>query len=182
MKRFKKFLFLLLPFVIFGCAYSIGGRGLSHLNTITVQTFANSTDEDWLDEDLLNYFSTQFNSNSDLKTQTKNADCILKGEILTYTDEVYKYDSDDNIESYHIMMSFKVTFYDLVKNKTLYSVNSKHYNITYAIGDPSNPDITVDVTISKAQNNNRDKYEQIIKPKIFEELFDEINNSTFESW
>ncbi len=180
MKKIKKILFLFLPFVIFGCAYSVSGRSLSHLNTITVQTFANSTDEDWLDEDLLTYFSTQFNSNSDLKTQTKNADCILKGEILTYTDEVYKYDSDDNIESYHIMMSFKVTFYDLVKNKTLYSVSSKSYNITYAISDKT--DINVDVTITKAQNNNRDKYEQIIKPKIFKELFDEINNSTFESW
>ncbi len=178
----KRFLALFLPMLILGCAYSVGGHGLSYLKTITVQTFVNSTDEDWLDEDLLDYLTKQFNSNSNLKTQTKDADCVLKGEILTYVDEVDKYDSDDVVESYHIKMSFNVEFYDLVKDRTLFSATNKTYNITYAIGDPSNPDINVDVTISEAQDNNRDKYELIIKPKIFEELFDEINNSTFESW
>ncbi len=178
----KKFLVLLLPLLVLGCAYSVGGHGLSHLKTITIQTFVNSTSEDWLDEDLLNFFSTQFNSNSNLKTQTKDADCVLKGEILAYTDEVYKYDSDDNVESYHIKMSFKVEFYDLVKNKSLYSVSSKTYDVKYVIGDPDDPDITVDATISEAQDNNRDKFDLIIKPEIFEDLFDEINTSTFESW
>ncbi len=178
----KKIFALFLPVLLLSCAYSVGGSTLSHLKTITIQTFVNSTDEDWLDEDLLNYFSTQFNSNSNLKTQTKDANCVLKGEILTYTDEVYKYDSDDNVESYHIKMSFKVEFYDLVKNKTLYSTSSKTYNVEYVIGDPDNPDITVDVTISEAQDNNRDKFDLIIKPEIFEDLFDEINTSTFESW
>ena len=178
----KKFFVLFLPVLLLSCAYSVGERSLSHLKTITIQTFVNSTDEDWLDEDLLNFFSTQFNSNSNLKTQTKDADCVLKGEILTYKDEVYKYDSDDNIENYHIKMSFKVELYDLVKNKTLYSTSGKTYDVKYAIGDPDNPDIKVDVTISEAQNNNRDKFDLIIKPEIFEDLFDEINTSTFDSW
>jgi len=178
----KKFFILFLPVLILGCAYSFGGKSLSHLKTVNVQTFVNSTDEDWLDEDLLNFFSTEFNSNSSLKTQTKDADCVLRGEILTYVDEVNKYDSDDNVENYHIKMSFKVELYDLVKNKSLYSASSKTYNIIYVIGDPENPDISVDVTISDAQDNDRDKFEKIIKPEIFEELFEEINNSTFESW
>ena len=151
----KRFLSLFLPLLILGCAYSFGGKSLSHLKTVNVQTFVNSTSEDWLDEDLLNYFSTEFGSSSSLKTQTKDADCVLRGEIMTYVDEVNKYDSDDNVENYHIKMSFKVEFYDLVKNKMLYSASSKTYNIIYVVGDPDNPDITADVTILDAQDNDQ---------------------------
>jgi len=174
-------LFIIAIFSLLSCAYYVGTKTLSHLQTINIEVFKVKTEEFWLGQKSIDFFSDEFN-NKNIKTVTKSPDCMLKGEIISYTDEILDYDADDIVESYHLKMTFKIDFIDLIKNKTLYSVKSKTFDIKYDIGDPEEPNVNVDVTILESENNNEGKYEKIIEPKIYQELYDEIIKTTFDSW
>ncbi len=170
MKKLLILFFLLLS----GCSYSVYTTTLSHLKTIMIKTFENETLEYGLEEELLLFLSEKFNARN-LKTVTISPDCILEGKIVSYEDKIFKYDADDNIESYQITFVFSVNFNDMVKNDELLKDNSMKYMEKYTL---NLTDESIDFNLTGDSKEDKEP----IREEIYSDLYEDIINKSFESW
>lgn len=165
---------LIISILLVGCAYSVFTDTLSHLKTINVTTFENKTEEFFLEEELLNYLSNAFNGKN-IKTVTIDPDCIISGEIVEYNDKIFEYDSNDEIKSYQMMIVFSVKFLDMVKNDELLDDKKMVYKEVYTVNleDPS-----IDFNLK----SDTDEAKNVVRQKIYNDFFKDIENRSFEAW
>lgn len=162
MKNVMISLFLLL---IIGCTYSVYSSGYPHLKTISVRSFENNTTEYSLDEKVFNSLSNLFSNDARLSLVAISPDCILEGEILDYSNEIFSY-AGSTVDQYQVQILFSLRFTDLVDNKIIWQNSSLLLKETYSASDPN--------IIYKTEDSAQEK--------IIKDLFDLILSKSLEEW
>lgn len=164
----KKIIYLGLIILLFGaCSYSVYTNAYPHLKRIQLLAFENKSSEFYLGEVVFNNLSSAFSKDGRLRTVTQQPDCQLEGSILSFSEKIYSYDSVNNIQDYVVVVSFDVTFTDLINNKALYENKNLSLSEIYAVSDES---------------TSRFKSKEEAVDEICDKLYRTIMQNTLESW
>ncbi|MBN1948616.1 MAG: LptE family protein [Candidatus Cloacimonetes bacterium] len=149
-----------------GCSYSVYSSGYPHLKTITVNVFTNQTTQYNLEQDLLLDLSDRFLKDGRLQIVGISPDCQLEGEILDYTNKIWRY-SETGVEEYEVRILFKVVFTDLVKNEIIYRHDTLSLREVYAPNSDNEGDFTT---------------EEAAQREIYRKLFETIIRISLDEW
>jgi hypothetical protein len=122
-KHMKSLRRLLLPIlgigflVVIGCAvYTFNPKGQSEIKSINIERFENKTPEYGLADQMSDLVIDAFIADGNLKVvPLENADAVLSGVLTRYERKPYKYDQNDQVASYEVVIDFDIT---LKKPKT----------------------------------------------------------------
>ena len=106
-----------------GCGYSVGlgGNLPSHLKTVAVPIFVNSTQQPAVEGVITAAVVNAFVTSGRLKVvSVKEADAILEGNIITYNLESIAYNSQSNVMEYRLRVRVNILFRDVRQGTTLY--------------------------------------------------------------
>jgi len=103
---------LLLPLI--GCGvYTFNPSGGSSLQTISVETFRNETEELGLADRVTESVIDAFIADGNLKVvATDAADAVLVGVLTGYDRVVNLFDENDQVQSYKVRLNFTVSLVD----------------------------------------------------------------------
>lgn len=164
----KKIIYsILIIFALSACSYSVRTNAYPHLKRIQLIAFDNKSSEFSLGEIVLNNLSTSFSEDGRLRMVTQQPDCQLEGSILSFSEKIYSYDSVNNIQDYLVVITFDVTFTDLINNKVLFENKSLALSEIYAVSDES---------------TSRFKTKNEAITEICDKLFKAVMQNTLESW
>lgn len=125
MSRKRKYLLFILIITFFsaGCgAYRLGTTLPSHLRTVFVPTFENTTKKTGIEVDITNAVINYFRRDGNLKPVTEEeADSVLEGTITGWTRRVlgYRGSEGDVVDEYRLYVTAKIIFRDKRNSKTL---------------------------------------------------------------
>ena len=102
--------------------YSFSGSTIpAHIKTVAVPLFEDRTSEFGIDQQLTDLLLETISQDNTLKIgSARDADSMLKGVIERVTDDAGVYDQAEQVSSFRITISIKVTFEDLKKKKVLW--------------------------------------------------------------
>ena len=160
-----KILLIILSACILSCSYTVYPSSYPHLKTITISQFENKTTEYELDDILFNELSSHFLQDGRLKIVGVAPDCRLEGEIIDYSNDIYKY-SDTGVEEYEVKILFKVVLTDLVKNQIIFNRDG----------------IILEENYSSDDENSEFRSEEEAQLEIIKDLFDLIIRDSLEAW
>jgi hypothetical protein len=106
-----------------GCGYSVGlgGNLPSHLKTVAVPIFVNSTQQPAVESVITAAVVNAFVTSGRLKVvPVKEADAILEGNIISYNLDSIAYNSQINVTVYRLRVRVNILFRDLRQGTTLY--------------------------------------------------------------
>jgi len=107
-----------------GCGYTVGGTLPSHIQTIAVPIFRNSTREPAVEGFITRAVVEAFSTNGRLKVVgSSQADAILEGEITGYSVSSIAFDQDANIRLYRLTVTVNLRMRDVRQNKVLFQQN-----------------------------------------------------------
>ncbi|MCB5260406.1 MAG: LptE family protein [Candidatus Cloacimonetes bacterium] len=134
----KKFIFAFMLMAVFsGCYYSVYSNAYPHLKNIRIEPFENKTAEFALADKALNEVSLAVRNDGRLKLVTQDPDCRLEGEITSFEDKIYSYDSANQVQDYQLNLVLKVIFTDLVNNEVIYENSALRLSEIYKVGEGS---------------------------------------------
>ena len=135
---------LLLLAVVFlvaclsGCGYTTRSLLPAHIKKIYIENFKNSiniteetsdkriykTYKPRLELDVTKAVIDKFIFDGNLKiARPEDADVILSGELVDFEREALRYDEDDNIEQYRIVIAVSIKLKDIKENRILWQFN-----------------------------------------------------------
>lgn len=124
MRRAAQFLAgIVLACLIGGCGYSVGlgGNLPSHIKTVAVPIFVNSTQQPAVEGVITAAVINAFVTSGRLKVvSVKDADSILEGNIVTYNLESIAYNAQINVTEYRLRVRVNILFRDVRQGTTLY--------------------------------------------------------------
>ena len=106
-----------------GCGYSVGlgGNLPSHLKTVAVPIFVNSTQQPAVESVITAAVVNAFVTSGRLKVvSVKEADAILEGNIISYNLDSIAYNPQINVTEYRLRVRVNILFRDVRQNTTLY--------------------------------------------------------------
>jgi hypothetical protein len=106
-----------------GCGYSVGlgGNLPSHLKTVAVPIFVNSTQQPAVESVITAAVVNAFVTSGRLKVvSVKEADAILEGNIISYNLDSIAYNSQINVTVYRLRVRVNILFRDVRQGTTLY--------------------------------------------------------------
>jgi Lipopolysaccharide-assembly len=106
-----------------GCGYSVGlgGNLPSHLKTVAVPIFVNSTQQPAVEGVITAAVVNAFVTSGRLKVvPVKEADAILEGNVISYNLESIAYNSQINVTVYRLRVRVNILFRDVRQGTTLY--------------------------------------------------------------
>lgn len=97
--------------VVSGCGvYTFNPQGQSNIKSINIERFENKTTEYGLADQMTDLVIDAFIIDGNLKVVPReNADAVLSGVLTRYERRPYKYDQNDQVASYEIVMDFDIT-------------------------------------------------------------------------
>jgi hypothetical protein len=102
----------ILPYL--GCTYGFTGTLPSHLKTIAIPVFENSTIKYGLEAEVTQKTVEAFIQDNQLKVVPEGeSDAILLGKIVTYSREPFAYEATGEVNQDQITIGVDVTFKDL---------------------------------------------------------------------
>ena len=108
----KTFIILAAVILLAGCGvYSFSSSSLGGVKTIAIPQFENSSLEYGIQDEITSQVIEKFIADNSLKvTAQKDADAVLRGEIVKYERVPYTYDKSDNVSEYkvNIIVNFVV--------------------------------------------------------------------------
>lgn len=134
----KTIIFILLFSFMSGCGYSSRSLIDPSIKTIYVKPFENKIDFGVegstysklrtyfprLETDITSAVVNRFIFDGNLKVvKEKDADVILKGELVEYRRDVLRYDENENVEEYRLSIIVNISLYDVKKEKTVWTEN-----------------------------------------------------------
>jgi hypothetical protein len=161
-----------LGFAVLGCscAYTTSTAQLpSHLRTVAVPVFENSTAEYNLEQDVTAAVIGRFVQDNHLKVvDERTADCVVRGKIIEYRNSVFGIQTSNDIaQEYRVTIGIEIVFKDLVKNREVWNDKALVKTANYYVQDvPGHP----------AQSEIDGRKTAIAK------LADEIFSRSVESW
>jgi hypothetical protein len=122
----KQFLFPVLVCIVVQCGiYSFSGSTLpTHLKTVDIPLFTNTSLQPGIAEELTSKLSQQVLSANLLRTVSSNGDATINGRVTAYSNEPRSYGSTGfrsvTISEYVVKITVDVEFMDNKKNSSLY--------------------------------------------------------------
>ncbi|MBT5469025.1 MAG: LptE family protein [Nitrospina sp.] len=114
-------LFFLLCFLFSGCGYHLVGTGNtlpSHLKTIFIPVFENSSSQPEIHRELTSAILQSFITDGRLKVEKKNdADLVMAGNLSYYDTRAASFSSQDLASEIIIELQVEIEVTDQVKNK-----------------------------------------------------------------
>jgi hypothetical protein len=114
---------LVLACLVGGCGYSVGmgGNLPSHIKTVAVPIFVNSTQQPAVESVITAAVINAFVTSGRLKVVAVNeADSILEGDIIGYNLDSIAYNPQINVTEYRLRVRVNILFRDVKQNTTLY--------------------------------------------------------------
>jgi hypothetical protein len=114
---------VVLACLVGGCGYTIGlgGNLPSHLKTVAVPIFVNSTQQPAVESVITAAVVNAFVTSGRLKVvSVKEADSILEGNIISYNLDSIAFNSDSNVTVYRLRVRVNILFRDVRQGTTLY--------------------------------------------------------------
>ena len=114
---------LVLAWLIAGCGYSVGmgGNLPSHIKTVAVPIFVNSTQQPAVEGVITAAVINAFVTSGRLKVvSVREADSILEGTITGYNLYSIAFNSQINVTEYRLRVRVSILFRDVRQNTTLY--------------------------------------------------------------
>jgi hypothetical protein len=114
---------VVLAGLVGGCGYSVGlgGNLPSHLKTVAVPIFVNSTQQPAVESVITAAVVNAFVTSGRLKVvSVKEADCILEGSIISYNLDSIAFNSSINVTEYRLRVRVNILFRDVRQGTTLY--------------------------------------------------------------
>ena len=107
-----------------GCGYNLVGYGSSlptHIKTIAIPTFKNSSIEPNIHRDATDSIRRAFISDGRLKLiDVRRADLIIKGTLINYQLQPVSFSAQDMVDEYVIRIGIQIEAYDRIKKKILF--------------------------------------------------------------
>ena len=104
-----------------GCGYTIGGTLPSHIQTVSVPIFRNTTREPGVESLITRAVVEAFSTNGRLKVVgSSQADAILDGEITGYSVSSIAFDKDSNVRLYRLIVTVNLRMRDVKRNALLF--------------------------------------------------------------
>jgi hypothetical protein len=104
------------------CGYTTSAALLpSHLHTIAVPVFENTTTEYSLEQDITEAVIRKFVEDNHLRVVDERvADCVIHGRIISYRNSVFGISNAALAQEYRVAIGVDVTFKDQVKNREVW--------------------------------------------------------------
>ena len=107
-----------------GCGYTVGGTLPSHIQTVSVPIFRNTTREPGVESLITRAVVEAFSTNGRLKVVgSSQADAILDGEITGYSVSSIAFDKDSNVRLYRLIVTVNLRMRDVKRNAVLFQQN-----------------------------------------------------------
>jgi outer membrane lipopolysaccharide assembly protein LptE/RlpB len=129
------------------CAYTTSTALLpSHLKTVAVPVFENSTVEYNLEQEITDAVIARFVQDNHLKVVSeRGADAVIKGKIVSYKNSVFGFSSVARSQEYRVTITISVIFKDLIKNREIFNdpnlVKFSNYYVTNVPGDTARTEL-----------------------------------------
>lgn len=118
----------------YGCAYTLSSVVPGHIKSLAVPVFANSTVEFGISEDVTRAVQDAFQANGRLTLAgERQADSVLRGTVVAYRDQVFGYTQQERATSYEIVLTVRLSFRDLVRNRDLWKEDALTVRTTYNV-------------------------------------------------
>ena len=114
---------LVLACLVGGCGYSVGlgGNLPSHIKTVAVPIFVNSTQQPAVESVITAAVINAFVTSGRLKVvSVREADSILEGDITGYNLDSIAYNPQINVTEYRLRVRVNILFRDIRQNTTLW--------------------------------------------------------------
>jgi len=166
--RLLPLLGLVLAATVGGCGYTVSSTLPSHLKTLAIPTFANSTVEFGLAEDITQSLVNGFLADRRLQiVQERDANAVLRGTVATYRNQVFGFTTSERATEYEIVLVVKVAFRDVVKNRDLWKEDALTVRTTYNV-------VQVGTEPAKTEADGR--------KDVIQKLTDRIVSRTVQGW
>lgn len=144
--RYTGILFTIALFFVSGCGYTTHSLLPSEFKSIYVQNFTNQiiiTDEQTdkrmyrgykpgMERDLTREVIDKFLSDGNLKIKNdRTANIVLKGELIDFRKEALRYDDNNNVEEYRIVLTVNMELEDTRTGKAVWSEKAFSGESTY---------------------------------------------------
>ena len=150
------------------CAYTTSPALLpSHLKSVAVPTFENTTTEYTLDQEITQAVVQRFVRDNPLTVvDEKSANCVVRAKITQYKNSVFGFTNASEAQEYRVTISVQVVFKDLVKNRELWTdeiVRTANYYVQDVPGQ-----------VAKTESDGR--------KEAIDKIADEILTRSVEGW
>jgi outer membrane lipopolysaccharide assembly protein LptE/RlpB len=117
-----------------GCGYTLSSVLPAHIKTVAVPVFANSTVEFGIADDVTRAIQDAFQADGRLGLRTeREANSVLRGTVLTYRNQPFSYTRDERATQYEIVLTVRVLYRDLVRNRDLWKEDAFTVRTTYNV-------------------------------------------------
>ena len=117
--------FLVVALLLSSCGYHLAGYGStlpSHIRTISIPVFKNSSSEPNIQRDATDVIRRAFISDGRLKVaDTRKADLLIRGTLTDYQLRAVAFNSADSAEEYVVRLGIQVEAYDRIKKKIIFN-------------------------------------------------------------
>jgi hypothetical protein len=104
-----------------GCGYGLRGSLPSHIQTVGVPVFKNSTAEPAVENFLTRAIVEAFSTNGRLRVVTpERADSILEGEVVAYDVQSIAFDPRLNVRQYRLVVTLNLRYRDVRENRVVF--------------------------------------------------------------
>ena len=159
---------LVLAAALGGCGYTVSSTLPAHLKPLAIPTFANSTVEFGLAEDITQSLVNGFLADRRLQiVQERDANAVLQGTVTIYRNQVFGFTTDERATEYQIVMVVKVVFRDMIKNRDLWKEDALTVRTTYNV-------VQVGAEPAKTEAEGR--------AEVIQKLTDRIVSRTVQGW
>jgi outer membrane lipopolysaccharide assembly protein LptE/RlpB len=163
--RYKSLL-LLIPLCFAACGYSTSGRTAKDIKSIAVPFFNNLTTEPDLEINVTERIINNLVEDNTLKVvEEENADAVLEGDIVEFTNTPFSFNVDLNADEYRVVLVVKVTLHNRTLNEPIWQDQRITGDAAYFL-DAAEAGLT---------------YEDALEESI-EEITEQILNLTVQDW
>ncbi|HYM81238.1 MAG TPA: LptE family protein [Candidatus Limnocylindria bacterium] len=130
-----------------GCGYTTSTALLpSHLRTIAIPVFVNTTTEYTLEQEITDAVIARFVADNHLRVvDERSANAVLRGRVTGYRNSVFGFSTTEEAQEYRVTISIEVTLKDQVKNREMWSepnlVKTANYYVVDVPGRPARTEL-----------------------------------------
>jgi outer membrane lipopolysaccharide assembly protein LptE/RlpB len=126
-----------VAFLAGSCAYTTSTALLpSHLKTVAVPVFENTTSEYTLQQEITDAVLARFVQDNHLKVvDERSADCVLRGKVTGYKNAVFGFSAQNRAQEYRVTITVSIVFKDQVKNREMWSDEAMVKTANYYVQD-----------------------------------------------
>ncbi len=156
---------IILTTLISACTYSVYTNAYSHLKTLKIEAFINSTDEFTLENEVLGELTDLFSKDKRLTIVNKKPNALISGKILDYSNKILASSTIEKQE-FTVKILFEIQFTDIINKEIIFESKALLLSENYT-----------------ADNSDLEsKTEEDARKKIFSDLYEKIMLNTLEKW